>query len=115
MEINAVEYIRTIDGYIRKVTVVNKKGTYDAMCYGAYEVDIKYKTSVGISAKKVKAHSKNITDLIRVGDYVNGVRILDVTGDYIHTAEWDCCKARLENKLHSIVTKELYKEMEYRV
>jgi hypothetical protein len=63
-EIKVGEYVRTIDGYIRKITQVNKKGSYDALCYGAYSVDEKYKNSVGISAKKVKNHSFNIIDLI---------------------------------------------------
>lgn len=58
------DYIRTKDGYIRKVTQVNKKGSYEGLCYGAYSVDKKYKYSVGISAKKIKSHSENIIDLI---------------------------------------------------
>lgn len=60
-------------------------------------------------------HSKNIIDLIEEGDYVNGVRVLDITGDYIHTAEWDCYKGRLQNKLKSIVTKEQFKSIKYEV
>lgn len=125
IEVGVGEYIRTIDGYIRKVTVVNKRGTYDALCYGAYSVDIKYKNSVGISAKKVKAHSKNIIDLIEVGDYVNGQLI-----EKIYQKEKDKIFYEfLENKdgsyevmemielknIKSIVTKEQFKEMEYRV
>lgn len=63
-EIKVNEYIRTIDGYIRKATQVNKKGTYEGICYGAYSVDKPYKNSQGISAKKIKSHSKDIIDLI---------------------------------------------------
>ena len=66
MNIEVGEYVRTIDGYIRKVEKVNKKNTYDNLCYGAYTLDSKYKYSVGVSAKKVKAHSFNIIDLIEV-------------------------------------------------
>jgi hypothetical protein len=114
-EIKVGEYVRTIDGYIRKVEQVNRKGSYDGLCHGAYNVDIPYKYSQGISAKKIKSHSPNIIDLIEQGDYVNGVRILDITGDYIHTAEWDCCKERLRKKLKSIVTKEQFSRMEYKL
>lgn len=64
------EYIRTVDGYIRKVIQVNEKGSYECLCWGAYLVDEKYKNSVGISAKKVKNHSFNIIDLIEEGDIV---------------------------------------------
>ena len=63
-EIKVKEYVRTIDGYIRKVTQVNEKGSYECLCWGAYLVDEKYKNSVGISAKKIKKHSFNIIDLI---------------------------------------------------
>ena len=65
-EIKVGDYIRTIDGYIRKVTQVNKKGSYENLCWGPYLVDDKYKNSLGISAKKVKSHSPNIIDLIEV-------------------------------------------------
>lgn len=64
------EYVRTIDGYIRKVIQVNKKGSYEGLCYGAYSVDEKYKNSVGISAKKIVKHSFNIKDLIEVKDII---------------------------------------------
>jgi hypothetical protein len=64
MEIKVGEFIRTTDGYIRKVEQVNQKGSYDGLCHGAYSVDMPYKNSQGISAKKIKSHSKNIIDLI---------------------------------------------------
>lgn len=66
MNIEVGEYIRTNDGYIRKVIQANSKGSYDYLCYGAYSVDTNYKYSAGISDKKIKSHSKNITDLIEV-------------------------------------------------
>lgn len=53
-EISINEYVRTIDGYIRKVEQVNRKGSYDGLCHGTYNVDIPYKYSQGISAKKDK-------------------------------------------------------------
>lgn len=120
------EYIRTIDGYIRKVTSVNKKGTYEALCYGAYSVDMKYKNSVGISAKKIKAHSKNLIDLIEVGDYVNDYRVVDVmenmktgelhlemTSDYTNPEIGDCT---IYNKdIKTILTHELYEQNSYKV
>ena len=65
-EIKVKEYVRTIDGYIRKVIQVNEKGSYEALCFGAYTVDVPYKNSIGISAKKIKSHSFNIIDLIEV-------------------------------------------------
>lgn len=52
--------------------------------------------------------SYNLIDLIECGDYVNGIRILDITGDYVLTAEYNCCKQRLNNKIKTILTKEQY-------
>ena len=109
------EYIRTIDGYIRKIDNVNidkNKITY----YGKYILDIPYKNSQAVAEKKIKAHSKNIIDLIEVGDYVGNCEI-----QYIHKNEKG--ETLLENDnvtltekdIKTIVTKELFKEMEYRI
>ena len=80
-EIKVNEYVRTIDGYIRKIEQVNRKGSYDGLCHGAYNVDIPYKYSQGISAKKIKSHSPNIIDLIEVNDFVNGHLVTNIEID----------------------------------
>ena len=71
MNINVGDYVRTIDGYIRKIIAVNKQGTYGYLCKGAYSVDKDYKHSLGISAKKIKKSSTDIINLIKNGDLVN--------------------------------------------
>lgn len=65
-------------------------------------------------------HSKNIIDLIEVGDYVNGVkvancgkgvfvrRIVQLENNYVITNVDDC-------KVRSIVTKEMFLNAEYKV
>lgn len=68
----------------------------------------KYNLPVPFQIDKVVKHSKQLIDLIEVGDYVNGIRILDITGDYVLTAEYNCCKQRLNNKIKTILTKESY-------
>ena len=68
-KIEVGDYIRTIDGYIRKVIQINKKGTYEALCHGTYSVDKSYKGSLGISARKVKKSSKNLKDLVKARRY----------------------------------------------
>ena len=103
MEIEVGEYVRTISGNIDKV---------DAL-YGMIENTIHLENHKWQSTKNIVKHSKNIIDLIEVGDYVNGVRILDITGDYIHTAEWDCCKSRLEQKIKTIITAEQIQQIEF--
>ena len=60
-------------------------------------------------------HSKDLIDLIEVGDYVNGERILDITGDYIHTNETDHNRFYLAKHIKTILTKELYEANCYTV
>ena len=121
------DYIRTIDGYIRKIDNINiekQKITY----YGKYVLDIPYKNSQAVAEKKIKSHSKNIIDLIEVGDYVNGDEVIaidynedengnafDVLGvygiddDYAYTIELSRIHIR------TILTHEMYNQNCYKV
>ena len=56
-----------------------------------------------------------LIDLIEVGDFVNRERILDITGDYIHTNETDHNRFYLEKHIKTILTKEQYKANCYTV
>lgn len=114
------EYIRTIDGYIRKVTQVNKKGSYEGLCYGAYSLDKKYKNSVGVSAKKILKHSKNIIDLIEIGDFINGKMCIDIEhytrDDGSNGIDFVCIGGCvLKENIKTIVTKELFSSVKYEV
>ena len=122
-DISVNEYVRTIDGYIRKVTQYNEKGSYDYLCWGACMVDKDYKHSEGISLKKIKKHSFNLIDLIEVGDYVNDSLIHEVgiirmglykgqKGAYTNYAEGLIFK---NEDIQTIVTHEQIKSMEYKV
>jgi hypothetical protein len=118
-EIKVGEYVRTIDGYIRKVVQVNRKGSYEGLCYCAYSVDKKYKNSVGISAKKIKLHSLNIIDLIEEGDYVNGGKVVgkDKNSIVILTDEGQTFLRSIfeEKYIKTVVTKEQFESIEYKV
>lgn len=61
-EIEVGEYIRTTDGEIEKVVLI---------------YDNRYMNEDGNMTHfdDIKAHSKNIIDLIEVGDYVNGYKV----------------------------------------
>ena len=65
--------------------------------------------------KDIVKHSKEIIDLIEIGDIVNGERILDITGDYIHTNETNHNKFYLGKHIITILTKELYQANCYTV
>ena len=60
-------------------------------------------------------HSFNLIDLIEVGDFINGERILDITGDYIHTNEKDHNRFYLAKHIKTILTKEQYQANCYTV
>lgn len=67
-------------------------------------------------------HSKNIIDLIEVGDYVNGHKVVnEIWGEddcnLYFEIEGGFNKAQYirEKDIKSIITKEQFKEMEYRV
>lgn len=113
-EISIGEYVRTYNNGIKRIDTIWENKTVNK--YG-YEVGSEWdgKLYSIIKTTDIVKHSKDIIDLIEKNDYVNGVRILDITGDYIHTAEWDCCKERLRKKLKSIITKEQIKQIEFRI
>lgn len=114
VEIQVNEYVRTIDGYIRKVTQVNEKGSYNCLCWGAYFVDKDYKHCQGISAKKIKSHSFNIIDIIEEDD-IGIMRYKGLIFKKFITKD-DILELKFKNyELLEIVTKEQFKAMEYEV
>ena len=110
IEVN--EYVRTKNGEIHKVIEIKKNRyitNFDDYFYYRYD------NNMGGFKSDIAKHSKQLIDLIEVGDYVNGIRILDITGDYVLTAEYNCCKQRLNNKIQTILTKESYMVNCYKV
>ena len=97
MEIEVGEYIRTKNGKIDKVINNN--------CYMPQYIECEKSL---LYKEDIVNHSKNIIDLIEVGDIVNGEKILDITGDYIHTNETDHNRFYLSKHIKTILTKELY-------
>lgn len=103
------DYAKLNTGEIVKVTgirenQVNKKAIY----FGAYDED-------WCDSAAVENFSENIIDLIERGDYVNGERILDITGDYIHTNETDHSKFYLRKHIKSILTHEQHNANCYKI
>lgn len=58
-------------------------------------------------------HSFNIIDLIEVGDYVNGYRITDIGNDCVEIE--DGGTQIKKNEIKSIVTKEQFESVEYKL
>ncbi len=71
--------------------------------------------------EKIVKHSKNIIDLIEVGDYVNGYEVLD---KYLFNGEKPVletngeetnCKCLCDLDIRTIVTKEQFEQVQYKV
>ena len=106
-DIEVGEYVRTKEGEIHKVIkIIEDDGDWDYYCC---------ENNAGYFTMDIAKHSKQLIDLIEAGDYVNGIRILDITGDYVLTSEYNCCKQRLNNKIKTILTKESYMANCYKV
>lgn len=67
------EYIRTKNGSIGKVNKIEQMSTGEN-----YYVILNDKGEIDVLEQGIKAHSKNIIDLIEVGDIVNGCRVMSV-------------------------------------
>ena len=134
MEIKVGEYVRTNQGYIAKLEDIDEEFMYFddvIMCY--YEkvkllpINVEILDGTFLKAEDyVVKHSFNIIDLIEVGDYVNGSRVIEVNKDketgyvsveYSIRGKDEIMLALLydEDSIKSIVTKEQFKAMEYEV
>ena len=94
MEIEVEEYVRTKNGKIDKIINSN--------CYMPQYIECEKSL---LYKEDIVNHSKDLVDLIEVGDIVNGEKILDITGDYIHTNETDHNRFYLEKHIKTILTK----------
>ena len=103
MKIEVGEYIRTKQGTIGKT--IEKYEKYCVISNTRGEIDVPY--------ENIAKYSKNIIDLIEVGDYVNGKKVLSV--DYYGEVEVKDCEFINSNNIKTIVTKQQFSNMEYRV
>ena len=83
MKFNIGQYIRTKDGFIAKIIQYDEDIDYlfcDSVIYKDYD---KYLDNTISSNIKIIDISRDIFDLLKVGDYVNGFRIVR-SGDLIN-------------------------------
>lgn len=112
------EYVRTNDGHIGKLIRIERD---DIDTYLKWYVFDDGKNERYVNKPYIVNHSKNIIDLLEVGDYVNGNEVLDkylfngekpvleTTGDETNA------KCVCEGDIRTILTKELYKANCYTV
>lgn len=125
MKLEVGMYVRTEKGLLGKLLSKEKDGCGFILKYeGQYNK--KVWSSSGTDSEIIKA-SFNIIDLIKVGDYVNGSRVVNKytnnsvvieKEESIHEDDgtvWsDCIEVNVKD-IKSIVTKEQFKANEYKV
>lgn len=110
-EIKVGEYVRTRMGTIGKFKY-----------YGDDKENIYFKNDRGTTCvyeKEIVKHSKNVIDLIEVGDYVNGKEVIELA-KYDIEVQWldlgENIPLITDNEdIKSIITKEQIKQIEYRI
>jgi hypothetical protein len=110
------EYVRTIFGTIAKIENTEFEITYNILGTMFY----KHWCVNNYIEEQIVKHSKNIIDLIEVGDFVNKKLVTNVDKvDNQKIIEWEdgIYSTEIENDkfIKSIVTKEQFKSIEYEV
>ena len=115
------DYIRTKDGYIAKY--ISNKGNNSEFIFDSVVLhtidDGDYSGLYRDELDNILEISENIIDLIKVGDYVNGLKVdeIDEKGIYNYNSYdgWRINIASCNEDIKSIVTSEQFKSMEYGV
>ena len=106
-EIEIGEYVRTEKGSILENTLEGHKSIIENI-----EKDEDYIREFG----EIVKHSKNIIDLLKVGDYVNGEKVIEVHADlgyvFVNKETVLGTKTFCDYQIESIVTKEKFESIE---
>lgn len=119
MKLEVGMYVRTKRDGIGKIISLNVGVEDDECCF----IELS-KRRTGIKEHNILKASHNIIDLIEVGDYVNGEKIIKIADDFagrkILIWGFDDGKHQVANAIYkedikSIVTKEQFEQMQYKV
>lgn len=115
-EIKVGEYVRTKKGYIAKITEIDNYIWFNEKINKESGMAVYELSKVEFENLVVK-QSKHIIDLIEVGDYVNGEKVVGRGNNciLILTDEGQTFLRNIfeDNDIKSIVTKEQFKSVEY--
>ena len=119
-EIEVGEWIRSKDGFIGKVQKIN----YDNMEKSNYYICEKDNVMASNYLENIAKHSKQLIDLIEVGDFVNGYKVINVINEE-HCPSGKCVDidsskdssecTLWEEEIKTILTKESYMANCYKV
>ncbi len=105
MEIKVGEYVRTKDKILKIYSFERDLRNVECVCFTTGEVYTKE-----LLNEIIVKHSKNLIDLIEVGDYVNGKRVLEKIGNlFLEVSSSDFGNNRIfDYMIKTILTKEQY-------
>lgn len=111
------EYIRTDDGIIAKVNNIDELRIDIPTDRAVYRIWVDDYYGNHKEDRFIKSHSKNIIDLIEVGDYVNGRLVLEkYQRPYDGQWQLECGDVRYEDSdIKIILTREMYAQNCYEV
>lgn len=107
------EYVRNKDGYIDKVKKIIEPNKDEYFEETYYICDIVMASSYKSDIVK---HSKILSEVVKVGDYVNGKLIhkIDKGSNYCYLY-YGNCKTFVDYQIKTILTKEIYRANCYKV
>ena len=109
------DYVRLKNGYIDKIEELKLQTKYTKYNKLLFEHKIVECLFSDEDLKQLKS-SPNIMDLIEVGDYVNGLKVIDIVENDIYISDYYAESyiglVKVKN-IKSIVTKEQFESMQY--
>jgi hypothetical protein len=116
MKLEIGQFVRTKDGIIAKVDYIDDNTIFfDKDLYRTYGDSINFLEKDNLE-KIVKA-SYNIIDILEVGDYVNGVEVINIDDEWITTSDIQVpiLKSIANGMIKSVITHEQMEQMAYKV
>nr|DAF60488.1 MAG TPA: hypothetical protein [Myoviridae sp. ctLq07] len=112
-EIEVGEYVRTNNKGIKRIDRIDNNKTVNKYLYFTGIEDFEGKEYKIIKTTEIVKHSKQLIDLIEIGDYVNGEKIVEISAykDWIDIHS----EVLFERDIQTILTKESYMANCYKV
>lgn len=107
LEVKENMYYRTYSGSINKITSIKDYNEREYLLNGFY-----------INKDTIKKASYNIIDILEVGDYVNGRKVVDIIYDANDDVMDVCVLGSIvynNNEVKSVITHEQMEQMAYKV
>ena len=109
------DYVRTDDGFIGKITSIESNERIH-LFQKSISTD-NYKWLDLVLEENIIKSSPNIIDLIEVGDYVNGVEVINIDDEWITMSDKQVpiLKSIANGMIKSVITHEQMEQMAYKV